>query len=101
MTSTETANYGYSRETPAKTKENIMFHISNLGQFASKALENEADANGYVPELGDKFEEFDYSHLPESDRAYLAEQWDDELNKIDELIREANAQIKAWREASA
>lgn len=74
-----------------------MFHISNLGKFGGMLITN-TDRNGYVPELGDRFGDFDFSHISEEDQAYLKENWTDELNKVDELIQETNRDIQAWRE---
>lgn len=77
-----------------------MFHISNLGSFSTPALVAETDANGYLPQLGDAFADFDWSNQSAEDVAYMEMEWADQLNKIDEMTREAMAQLDAWRTAN-
>ena len=55
---------------------------------------------GYLPQLGDAFADFDWSNQSAEDVAYMEMEWADQLNKIDEMTREAIAQLDAWRTAN-
>lgn len=64
---------------------------------AKRKLERFEDANGFIPEVGDNFEDFDWSRLSDEDEAYLREEWDDYCNQADAVTQEAEREVQAWR----
>lgn len=65
-----------------------MFHKSNFG-----SIHLPSDLDGYVPEAGDKHEDFRWE-----DSDWTDEQWDDFVERAVDATEEANKTIKAWRD---
>lgn len=70
-----------------------MFHRSNLGSFGSCLP---CDAEGYVPEQGDRFEQFAFDALWAPDE----EEWAQFVADAVEATQRAEAALGEWQEAN-
>jgi len=81
-------------------------HISNFGNAGAK-LEHLADRDGFLPQAGDKPEDFDWLHdefTCDFDSngdgwvGFAAEEWAAHVAKCEAEIADATSALAAWRE---
>jgi len=84
----------------------MAIHISNFGSFSDR-VKPYADQGGFVPEKGDKPEDFNFGHdnfVTDIDEngdgyeGYAAETWEDFLKDAVEATERASESAAAWRE---
>jgi len=81
-----------------------MFHFSNLGNFGTE-VKTFADRNGYVPETGDKPEDFNFgsddfiADFEDGDGwdGYAASRWEEFVASARAATTAARLALEAWR----
>lgn len=75
-----------------------MFHFSNYGQFGMP-LQRYADLNGYVPEQGDKLQDFVFptGWFDSEDEDFNQEDWEGFIEAAVEATTVAERKLQDWR----
>lgn len=84
-----------------------MFHVSNFGSLAG-SLADVADLNGFVPEPGDRPEQFTWDHDEFTNdfddygngyEGYADGIWEVFVSDAQEALRAANLRVEGWQTA--
>lgn len=68
----------------------MAFHKTNYGQFG---VSLPSDLDGYVPEPGDRFEDFHWDGFT----AWNEDTWEDFITEAKAAVAEANMGLREWR----
>ena len=71
-----------------------MYHVTNLGDEANRVRQY-ADLEGYIPQSGDRSEQFTWDGLAE----WTADDWADHVANAETATIEAEAAIGEWQQS--
>lgn len=85
------------RRRPLRRRREAMFHISNLGKYGD-LVRRYADIDGYVPQRGDLYEDFNYPVPNDFDNEDYWEEWVEEAERATE---KAERGVSRWQRGAS
>jgi hypothetical protein len=70
----------------------MSYHYTSFGWFGRNRLRHVADLDGFVPQCGDRKEDFRFDRCVE----FSALEWEAYCKRADEVTRECEADVRAW-----